>query len=153
MKLDTIDRKILNILQENARITNKELAIQLGLSITPVFERIKKLEKGGYIKKYVALVDHQKIDQGMIVFVFIQSKEQNHVKAKELLDYMQELPEVMECYHVGGEHDYLIKVVVKDMQQYENFLLRKLTLYENIRHVKSTFALSQIKHKTSYQID
>jgi DNA-binding Lrp family transcriptional regulator len=150
MKLDDTDTRILNILQENARITNKEIAEKLGLSITPVFERIKKLEKAGFIRKYVALVDHQKVDKGMIVFVFIQSKEHNHLKVKEVLEYMQELPEVMECYHVGGEHDYLLKVVVGNMQEYENFLLKKLTIYENIRHVKSTFVLSQIKHKTSY---
>ena len=153
MKLDDTDRKILNILQENARITNKELASELGLSITPVFERIKKLEKGGYIQKYVALVDHQKVEKSMIVFVFLQSKEHNHKKVQEILDYMQQLPEVMECYHVGGEHDYLLKVMIKDMQEYESFLLQKLMVYENVNHVKSTFVLSQIKHKTSYSLE
>ena len=94
MKLDETDIRILNILQENARITNKDIAKKLGLSITPVFERIKKLEKSGYIKKYVALVDHQKVNKGMTVFVFIQSKEHNHLKVKEILEYMQELSSV-----------------------------------------------------------
>ena len=151
-ELDEIDVQILNILQENARITNKDLAAQLGLSVTPTFERIKKLEKKGFITKYVALVDHQKLDKSMIIMTSVASKEHNKDKVDKIFDKIKKLPEVMECYHVSGEYDFMLKVVVKNMSEYEDFLLNKLATMENIAHVNSTFVLSTIKHKTAYQI-
>ncbi len=152
-KLDEIDIQILNILQGDARITNKELASRLGLSTTPIFERIKKLEKRGYIKNYVALVDNKLVNKSLIIFLFVSTKEHTKQLVNTFSNYVKEVPEVMECYHVSGDYDYLMKVVVNDMQSYETFLFEKLTSIDNIAHVKSVFALSSIKHKTSFYIE
>ncbi|MEN9444655.1 MAG: hypothetical protein RIS47_1545 [Bacteroidota bacterium] len=151
-KLDKIDIALLNILQQNARITNKELAAQLGLSITPIFERIKKLEKSGFIKKYVALVDNEKVDKAMVAFMFVSAVKHNYDALQRAFKYMQELPEVMECYHISGDHDYLLKVVVKDMKEYENFLLKKLSTYDYIARIKSVFVLSTVKYNQAFEL-
>ncbi len=151
-KLDKIDIALLNILQQNARITNKELAAKLGLSITPIFERIKKLEKSGFIKKYVALVDNEKVDKSMVAYMFISSVKHNYDALHRAFQYMQELPEVMECYHISGDHDYMLKVVVKDIKEYENFLLKKLSTYDYIARIKSVFVLSTVKYNQAFEL-
>lgn len=150
--LDEIDTKILNILQQDARITNRELAAMLGMSTTPIFERIKKLEKKGFIKKYVALADGEMLGKDLLVFLFVSTKAHSHDKVKIMFREIECLPEVMECFHVSGDYDYLVKVVVGSMAEYERFLLDKITRIENVAHVKSIFSLSTVKYTTSFDL-
>lgn len=146
--IDDLDRKILQLLERNARITNKELAKQLELSITPVFERVKKLERRGYIKKYVAVLDHEKLDKGMVVFLHIKMQAHNHESIARLMTEAQKLDEVMECYHVTGDTDFLMKVLMPDMKAYEEFVLNKLTKITGIGNINSAIVMSTVKQKT-----
>jgi Lrp/AsnC family transcriptional regulator, leucine-responsive regulatory protein len=146
--IDVVDKKILRLLQNNARITNKELAVKLGLSITPVFERVRKLEKRGFIKKYVAVLDHEKLDRGMVVFLHIKMQSHNHESIAHLMEEVNTLDEVMECYHVTGETDFLLKVLVPNMRAYEDFVLGKLTKVKGIGNINSSIVMREVKHKT-----
>lgn len=153
IKLDDIDKKILNTLQENGRITNAQLANEVGLSPPPMLERVKKLEKNGIIKKYVAILDQNKIDKSTIVIVSL-SLARHRIKSldqvnKEILNF----PEVLECYHIAGEEDYLLKVVVKDVQEYEEFILKKLAQIPAIGKIKSHVVLSALKSDTKINIE
>jgi Lrp/AsnC family transcriptional regulator, leucine-responsive regulatory protein len=153
MDLDDADKKILRLLQENARLTNKDLAKKLGLSITPVFERVRKLEKRGFIKKYVAVLDNEKVNRGMTVFLHIKMQSHNHESIERLMQEVQSLEEVMECYHVTGETDFLMKVLVPDMRTYEEFVLGKLTKISGIGNINSSIVMREVKHKTSILFD
>lgn len=153
MDLDDADKKILRQLQENARLTNKDLAKKLGLSITPVFERVRKLEKRGFIKKYVAVLDNEKVNRGMTVFLHIKMQSHNHESIERLMQEVQSLEEVMECYHVTGETDFLMKVLVPNMRAYEDFVLGKLTKISGIGNINSSIVMREVKHKTSILFD
>ncbi|MCU0356826.1 MAG: Lrp/AsnC family transcriptional regulator [Cyclobacteriaceae bacterium] len=146
--LDDTDKKILRLLQQNARLTNKDLANKLGLSITPVFERVRKLEKRGFIRKYVAVLDNEKLNRGMVVFLHIKMQAHNHESIARLMQEVQQLDEVMECYHVTGETDFLMKVLVPDMRAYEDFVLGKLTRISGIGNINSSIVMREVKHKT-----
>ena len=146
--LDTIDKKILRLLQQNARLTNKVLATKLGLSITPVFERVRKLEKRGLIKKYVAILDQEKLDRGMIVFMHIKMQSHNHDSIIKLMKEVNNFDEVMECYHLTGETDFLLKVLVPNMRAYEDFVLGKFTKVSGIGNINSSIVMREVKHKT-----
>lgn len=144
-KFDEIDKKILNILQERGRITNANLAAEVGLSPPPMLERVKKLEKSGVITKYVALLDPKLIDKATIVFVSLSVARHRLQSFDQVNQELNQFPEVLECYHISGDEDYLIKVVVKDIQEYEQFLLKKLATIPAINRIKSTVVLSTIK--------
>lgn len=150
--LDHTDKKILLALQKNARITNKELSQQMGLTITPVFERVKKLERSGYVKKYTAILDHVKLEQGLVVFLHIKLQVHNNKSILQLISEVSKLDQVMECYHVTGETDYLLKILVKDMSAYEKFIVDKLSLIPGIANMNSTIVMSTIKHKTEIEL-
>lgn len=146
--LDATDWKILSILQSNAAIPNIELAEMVFLSPSPCSRRVKNLEEKGYISKRVSLIDP--IKAGLPVTVFIQVTLDHQVK-KELDDFAKQVaswPEVMECYLMTGEFDYLIRVVSPDLQSYQEFLDQRLTQFEGISHVKSSFSLKPICYKT-----
>lgn len=151
-KLDQTDIKILDILQENGRITIKALADLLDLSTTPVFERVKKMEREGIISKYAALVDQKKIDKKLTVFVSVSLKNHTRSYLESFVNEMRQYSEVQECYHIAGDFDFMIKVVMHDMEDYESFLLTKLSVISNIGHVKSSFVLSRNKYSTAYNI-
>lgn len=148
MKLDPIDKKLLGLLQEDSKRTNKELASKLGLSVTAVYERIRKLERAGVISKYVALIKPGMIDRSFTAFC--QIKLVQHIKGNVIRFEKQvsELPEVLEVFHVSGEYDYILKVMVKDMEAYREFMLNKLTALEHIGSTQSTFAISPVKNST-----
>ena len=152
-KFDEIDKKILNILQERGRITNANLAAEVGLSPPPMLERVKKLEKNGVINKYVALLDPKKVDRSTIVFVSL-TVARHRVKSFDLVNQeLNKFPEVLEIYHISGEEDYLIKVVVQDIQEYEQFLLKKLATIPSISRIKSNVVLSTVKYGTKIEIE
>lgn len=152
MQLDLIDQKLLKLLQENSKQTNKELSLQLNLSVTAVYERIKKLEKNKVINRYVALVNKEKVGRGFVVFC--QIKLIQHTK-EYLTKFEKEviaLNEVMECYHISGEYDYLLKILVKDMAAFREFMVTKLTTLNHIGSTQSSFVISDVKNETSVLI-
>lgn len=152
-KIDDIDRKILEILQENGRITNAELASRVGISPPPMLERVKKLEKKGIIQKYVALLDPDTIGKGTMALVSV-SLDRHRIKSIDLFTKaIEKIPEVMECYHVTGDDDYILKVAVKDIHEYENFILKKLTKLPAISKLKTSFILSTVKYETKFPVD
>lgn len=149
MQLDITDRKLLALLQEDSKKTNKELAGKLGLSVTAVYERIRKLERSGVIPKYVALLDPAKINRGFLAFCQIKLVQHTKVNVTEFESQVAELTEVLECFHVSGEYDYILKVMVKDMQSYREFMLNKLTALKHIGSTQSTFAINPVKNTTA----
>ena len=153
IKLDSTDIKLLELLQQDGRITTKALADKLKLTTTPVFERIKRLEREGVIEKYVALVNQKKIDKKLIVFVSIAIKNHTRSYLDSFTKEMNSHPEVQECYHIAGQFDYLLKVVLRDMEAYERFIFTKLSVNPNIGNVQSSFVLSKNKYSTALKID
>ena len=152
MKIDTIDLRILKILQNNSDLTTKELAAKVNLSPTPVFERVKKLQKEGYIKKYVAILDAEKLDKSLIVFCNITLKEHTREIGNKFVKDIMTLDEVTECYNISGDYDFLLKVLVKDMKHYQNFVLNHLGSVQNIGSAHSTFVMGEIKNSYSIPI-
>lgn len=152
MKLDTIDLRLLKILQKKSNLTTKELAAKVNLSATPVFERIKKLEKAGYIKKYVAILDAEKLEKSLTVFCNITLKEHTREIGNQFVKDILTLDEVTECYNISGDYDFLLKVLVKDMKHYQDFVLNHLGSVQNIGSAHSTFVMGEIKNTYSIPI-
>lgn len=149
-KLDQVDRRILRELQKDSNMTTKELANRVNLSSTPVFERIKRLENKGYIKKYVAILDRDKLERGLMVFCNVTLKEHSKEIGHQFVKDIISLPEVTECYNTSGDFDFLLKVLVQDMKHYQSFVLDGLGGIANIGSAHSTFVMGEIKQ--SYAI-
>ncbi|MGA8855296.1 MAG: Lrp/AsnC family transcriptional regulator, partial [Christiangramia sp.] len=132
MKIDQLDRRILNHLQADSKKTNKEISNDLGLSVTAVYERIRKMERGGVISKYVALLDPEKIEKGFMVLCQIKLIQHKKDFLTKFEKEVTSLPEVIECLHVSGDYDYILKVMVKDMDAYREFMVTKLTTLDHI---------------------
>lgn len=143
--LDETDKQILRTLQKNAKLTTKELADAVHLTPTPVFERQKRLERKGYIKKYVAVLDPDMLNQGLLVFCKVKLKQINHEIADAFTRRIQRIPEVTECYNTSGAYDYLLKVRARDMRQYQEFVLTKLGDIDSVGSIESTFVMSEVK--------
>ncbi|MDR6194778.1 Lrp/AsnC family transcriptional regulator [Siphonobacter sp. SORGH_AS_0500] len=150
--LDEIDRQLLAILQRDAFVSNKELSQQVGLSLTPVHERVKRLERDGYLKSYVALVDRKKIGRELVAFCQVSLKEHTQEFIREFEAKIGSLPEVMECYNIAGPYDYLLKVVVKDMDDYRRFVVEQLAALAHIGGPQSVFVMAEIKVSTIYDL-
>lgn len=148
MTLDPTDKKLLLLLQTDSKRTTKELSIKLNLSVTAVYERIKKLEREGIIDKYVVLLDKEKVDKGFIVFCHLKLIQHTKDFLTIFESQVTQLPEVLECYHVSGDYDYILKIVVKDMEAYRTFLVNKLTTLQHIGSTQSTFMISEVKNTT-----
>ena len=144
--LDETDLQILRTLQKNAKLTTKELADAVHLTPTPVFERQKRLEKKGYIKKYIAMLDAEKLNQGLLVFCNVKLKQINREIAEAFVRRIQRLPEVIECYNTSGTYDYLLKVRAHDMKQYQDFVLTRLGDIDTVGSIESTFVMSEVKN-------
>src|SRR5690606_7637314 len=153
MKLDKTDEKLLELLQKNAKKTNKELSHELNLSITAVYERIRKLERGGMIKKYVALLEPSKVERSFTVFCQIKLVQHTKSNVVQFESQVAKLPEVLECFNVSGEYDYILKVMVRDMEAYREFMLNKLTTLEHIGSTQSTFVISGVKNTTRLALE
>lgn len=148
MKLDETDQLLLRALQYDSKQTTKALALQSGLSPTAVYERIKRLEKQGVIDRYVALVDPEKVEKHLKVFC--QVKLSQHIKPRVLQfeEEVSQLDEVVSCYHIGGEYDYILEIYVRDMQAYREFMVGKLTAISHIGSTQSSFVIREVKHTT-----
>jgi Lrp/AsnC family leucine-responsive transcriptional regulator len=149
--LDQTDLQILRTLQKNAKLTTKELAEAVHLTPTPVFERQKRLERQGYIRKYIAVLDADKMGLGLQVFCKVKLKQINHEIADTFTRRIMRIPEVTECYNTSGSYDYLLKVRARDMKQYQEFILNKLGDIDDLSSIESTFVMSEIKQ--SYGIN
>ena len=145
-KLDKTDLQLLRLLQENSRLTTKELAARVHLSTTPVFERMKRLENEGYIKKYVAVLDAEKLNRGFVVFCCVKLRQLNRSIAFDFVGMIREIPEVTECYNISGEYDYLLKVHAPDMKYYQEFLLNVLGTIDSLGSLTSMFVMDEVKH-------
>lgn len=143
--LDKTDLQILRILQENARLTTKELAAQVSLSSTPVFERLKRLENKGYIKKYIAVLDADKLNQGFVVFCSVKLRRLNRDIATEFTEIIKKIPEVTECYNISGSSDYLLKIHACNMKHYQEFILNVLGTIDSLGSLESMFVMDEIK--------
>ncbi|MDO6737572.1 Lrp/AsnC family transcriptional regulator [Wenyingzhuangia sp. 2_MG-2023] len=150
--MDTIDKKILMLLQENAKQNTKEIANKIGLTVSPTFERIKKLEQKGYIKKYSAVLDRAKIDKSIIVFC--QISLQTH--SKELLESFKKeistIKEITGCHHMSGNYDFLLKIAVNDINEYQKFVVDKLSVVKGISNVQSSFVIEEVLDGTVYDL-
>jgi DNA-binding Lrp family transcriptional regulator len=144
-KLDQKDLAILKLLQQNARITVKEISDKVLLSTTPVYERIKRMEETGVIKQYATLVDHAKVKKGLMVICYVSLKQHNKTAGAKFIKTIQEMNEVIECYNISGEFDFMLKVVVENMDAYYDFHVNKLSEAENIGNVQSVFVMGIIK--------
>ena len=143
--LDKTDLQILRTLQRNAKLTTKELADAVHLTPTPVFERQKRLERNGYIKKYIAVLDPERLGKGLLVFCKVKLKQINREIADDFTHRIQRIPEVTECYNPSGTYDYLLKIRAADMQEYQQFILNKLGIIETVASLESTFVMSEVK--------
>ena len=150
--MDAIDKRILMVLQNDAKANIKIIAEKSGLSVSPTFARIKKLEQLGYIKKYVALLDEVKIGKSIQVFCQVTLS----IHSKEVIDNFKKqiakLHDVMGCYHVSGNYDFLLTIAVKDMNEYQQFAVEKLSVIEGISNVQSTFVLEEIKNEVAHKL-
>ena len=142
---DKKDLAILRLLQENARITIKEISAKVHLSTTPVHERIKRMEESGVIKQYATLVDHTKVKKGLMVICYVSLKQHSRNAGDKFIKTIRELNEVIECYNISGEFDFMLKVVCEDMNAYYDFHVNKLSQMENMGHVQSVFVMGIIK--------
>ncbi|OSY87536.1 AsnC family transcriptional regulator [Tenacibaculum holothuriorum] len=149
MKLDAKDKKLINLLQENSKQTTKQLSLQLNLSVTAVYERIKKLEKEGVIKRYVALINKNKIEKSFLVFCHIKLEKHTKEYISVFEREINKLEEVTECFHVSGEYDYILKIYVKDMDEYREFMVNKLTVLKHIGSTHSTFTIGEVKNSNT----
>ena len=150
--MDKIDQKLLALLQTDSKQTNKELSNKLDLSVTAVYERIKKLEKLGVIDKYVALIKKEKVNKGFVAFCHVKLVKHSQEYVMDFEKEVCKLEEILECYHISGDYDYLLKVLVKDMEAFREFMVDKLT---NINHIGSThsmFMINEVKHTTAITI-
>jgi len=148
--LDTTDIRILKRLQADSNINIKELASELFLTATPVYERIKRLEREGYIMKYVALLDKKKLNLGMTVFCNVRLKEHAKNVGANFVKDIVALPEIIECYNIAGDYDFMLKILVADMASYQDFVMNKLSTIENIGNTQSIFVMGEIKNSTAF---
>jgi DNA-binding Lrp family transcriptional regulator len=153
MKLDSIDYHILQHVQNNARVSNIELAEAVGLSPSPCLRRVKTLEASGVIKRYVGIVDAGAVGLPISIFINVSLQRQERSGLEEFEHRIQSYREVMECYLMTGSSDYLVRIVVPDLQAYERFLADKLTRIPGVANIQSSFALKQVVYNTQLPLE
>ncbi len=152
MKLDTVDTRLLSLIQDDCKKTTKAYAQELGLSSTAVYERIKRLEREGVIRKYVALVDKNKIGRAFTVLCHVKLIQHVKENVQQFEREVLKLEEVSECFHVSGDYDYILKIHVQDMRAYREFMVAKLTAIQNIGSTQSSFVISEVKYTTAISL-
>lgn len=147
--LDTIDRRILQVLQADAKVTNAELARRVGLSPSPCLSRVRALERAGVIARHVTLLDPLKVGLGVSVFIQVSLEQQTERSLAAFQAAIAACPEVLECYLMTGDADYLLRVVVADVPALERFIVERLTKVRGVASIRSSFALKQVKYETA----
>jgi len=151
-ELDDIDKSILKLLQEDSRLSNKQLAHQLHRSPNPIYVRVKRLQDEGYIKRYTTILHAKKIGCGVTVYTRVKLKEHSQKTLKAFMQEVVKLDEVMECYHMAGDFDFILKIAINDLDGYNNLLMEKLSKLPDVGTMESTFVMSEIKYETRYII-
>lgn len=149
MNLDIIDKKLLFLLQEDSTQTTKALSLKLNLSVTAVYERVKKLEREGIVSKYVAIVNRNKVNRGFVVFCHLKLIQHTKEYLTKFEQEVTRLDEVLECYHVSGDYDYILKIYVANMEEYREFMVTKLTTLHHIGSTHSTFMIGEVKNSNT----
>lgn len=149
--LDQKDKKLLLLLQNDAKKTTKQLASELNLSVTAVFERIKKLEKQKIIEKYVALVSKTELNKNFIVLCHVKLVQHKKEYIAQFENEITQFSEVLECFHVSGDYDYILKICVRDIAEYREFMVSKLTNLQHIASTQSSFMIKEVKNSTSIE--
>lgn len=152
MNLDRLDLEILNQLQENSKLTHKQLSMKLNLSVTAVFERVKKLERSGIIKTYAAILDRKELGRELMVYSHVKLEKHSQKNISEFEKQIKLLDEVHECYHVSGDYDYILKMTFSDMDEYRGFMVNKLTTIPSIGSTHSIFVISEVKSEVGYKL-
>ncbi len=150
--LDETDLKILRLLQQDAQLTIKDISAQINLSITPIHERIRKLEREGYIEKYVTILNKKKLKQNLMVYCNVTLDKQRHENFAEFNLAISQMPEVLECSMISGAFDYLLKIIATDVEAYHHFYQEKLAVLQIISHINSYFVMSEVKNTTALPI-
>ena len=145
--LDDRDIAILRALQQDARLTTKQLAQKVHLSPTPTYERVKKLERHGYIKRYITILDAEKLNKGFVVYCCVKLSPLNKQVAQQFCDTIMTIDEVTECYNISGKFDYMLRVHCPDMKYYQQFILNVLGSLPMLGSLESTFVMEEIKHR------
>lgn len=143
--LDALDMQILKLLQENARMTVREISERIHLSTTPVYERIKRMERADIIQQYTAILNADKVKKGLMVICYVSLREHSKLSGSKFIKAIQKMNEVIECYNISGQYDFMLKVVAENMNDYYSFHVNKLSEIENIGHIESTFVMGVLK--------
>lgn len=152
MDLDRTDLMILNFLQEDAKMTNKQLSLKLNLSSTAIYERVKKLERIGIIEKYTALLNRKLLGKELMVFTHVKLVRHSKENIADFERQISQIAEVHECYHTSGDYDYILKMTFQGMDDYRNFMLSKLTTIPSIGSTHSIFVINEVKSELGYQL-
>jgi DNA-binding Lrp family transcriptional regulator len=148
MTLDPTDKKILRLLQENAHLTLKDIANKINLSLTPVHDRVKRLEKEGIIEKYVTILNKKKLGQNLTVYCQVTLVKQTHDVSEGFNVSISNMPEVVECNFISGSFDYMLKIVLPDMESYHYFHQKKLSILPEVSLINSFFVIAEVKSTT-----
>ena len=151
-QLDEIDLGILKLLQEDARLTHKEIAHRLHKTITPIHIRVRRLYDEGYIKRYTAILDAKKIGKGLIAYTQVQIKQHTQESLMSFEKEVIKLKEVMECHHMAGEYDFLLRIAIRDMDEYHKLVMTKLSKLPDVGTMNSVFVMSEAKNETGYEL-
>lgn len=151
-KIDQIDAQLLELLQKDGRITIKELALKLGMSTTPIFERIKKLEKAGIIDHYAAVLNADKLGKKLYAFAHISLKDHSKELVNQFTQQITKIPQVLECHYVTGDSDFILKILLNDMEKYREFMMDQLFDMSNIAKVESFLSLSVLKNSKAIEV-
>jgi DNA-binding Lrp family transcriptional regulator len=150
--LDKIDRQILMLLQQNSKMNIKEVALKVGLTTTPTYDRIKRLEKSGIITKYVAELNKEKVGLDLVVFCQVTLQVHSKKLITQFENAVEKMPEVIGCFHIAGNFDYLLKIVTPNIKSYQFFLKNKLSVLESVANVQSNFVMSTVKENSTLYI-
>ena len=150
--LDAIDRQILMLLQQNSKMNIKEVALKVGLTATPTYDRIKRLEKSGIITKYVAELSKEKVGLDLVVFCQVTLQVHSKKLITQFENAVEKMPEVIGCFHIAGNFDYLLKIVTPNIKSYQFFLKNKLSVLESVANVQSNFVMSTVKENSTLHI-
>ncbi len=151
-KLDETDIQILQLLQQDARMSHKELAVRLHLTITPIHVRVRRLQNEGLIRRYTAIVDPEKLGHGLIAYTQVTLKEHTQEALNTFKHQVVQLVEVMECYHMNGTFDFLLRIAIADMKEYNEVLMVRLSLLRNVGIMNTFFVMSEVKYETALAI-
>lgn len=152
MNLDEIDNKIINALQENAKVTHKQLSLNLNLSTTAIYERVKKLEKSGLIQRYAALINRKVLGNELMVFTHVRLDRHSKQNIYDFETKISLLKEVHECHHISGDYDYILKMTFPSMDVYRDFMVKKLTTIPSIGNTHSIFVINEVKNEVGFRL-